>query len=275
MIRIYKLLAFALVILGSTNSCTDVVDVDVPNAGPRLVIEASINWEKGTAGEIQTIHLSQSTSFFDNTADVPVSGAFVSVIKNDDGAQFNFEDQNDGTYIATDFVPQIGQTYTLDIVYNGRTYTATETMKSVSEIDRIEQTLEGSGDEEEIQIKVFFNDPIDIENYYLGEFNSSVNPLVTLTSLSDEFTDGNENFIEFDNEELVEAATVDVSIYGISEGYYNFISILIQQSGEVDGPFQTIPVQLKGNCINPDDPDEEVLGYFRLSEVVKTSYTIQ
>ena len=275
MIRIYKLLAFALVILGSTNSCTDVVDVDVPNAGPRLVIEASINWEKGTAGEIQTIHLSQSTSFFDNTADVPVSGAFVSVIKNDDGAQFNFEDQNDGTYIATDFVPQIGQTYTLDIVYNGRTYTATETMKSVSEIDRIEQTLEGSGDEEEIQIKVFFNDPIDIENYYLGEFNSSVNPLVTLTSLSDEFTDGNENFIEFDNEELVEAATVDVSLYGISEGYYNFISILIQQSGEVDGPFQTIPVQLKGNCINPDDPDEEVLGYFRLSEVVKTSYTIQ
>ena len=98
---------------------------------------------------------------------------------------------------------------------------------------------------------------------------------MTLTSLSDEFTDGNENFIEFDNEELVAGATVGVNIYGISEAYYNFITILIEQSGETDGPFQTTPVQLKGNCINPNNPDEEVLGYFRLGEVVRTTYTIE
>ncbi|MEW7278239.1 DUF4249 domain-containing protein [Aquimarina sp. 2201CG1-2-11] len=272
--RTYKHIAF-LILIVFLNSCTDTVDVDVPNGGARLVVEASINWEKGTTGQTQTIKLSKTTAFFDNNPDIPVTGALVIVTKENDGLQFTFEDQNNGTYIATDFVPEIDQTYTLEILYNEQTYTATETLMSVTEINTIEQTIEGGGDEEEIQIKTFFDDPVNIENFYLGEFNSSVNPLLTLAALSDQFTDGNENFIEFDNEELVAGATVDVRIYGISESFYNYIDILIEQSGETDGPFQTTPAQLKGNCINPNNLNEEVLGYFRLSEVVISSYAIE
>ena len=98
-------------------------------------------------------------------------------------------------------------------------------------------------------------------------------PLRTLAELSDEFTDGNENFIEYDNENLVTGETVDIKLYGISERFYNYISILILQNDDA-GLFATTPVQLKGNCINPNNPDEEVLGYFRLSEVDQTSYII-
>ncbi|NMH89830.1 DUF4249 domain-containing protein [Flavivirga sp. Y03] len=261
--------------IGLFFSCTDTVNVDVPNGGSRLVVEASIIWEKGTSGQIQIIKLSESTAYFDNNPNVPVTGASVIVTKVNDGSQFVFEDQNNGDYITTNFVSEINESYTLEILYNGQTYTATETLMSVTEINDIEQTVEGGGDEEEIQLKVFFDDPINIDNYYLGEFNSSVNALLTLGVLSDEFTDGNENFIEYDNEDLIAGATVDVSIYGISESYYNYIDILISQSGgDGGGPFQTTPVQLKGNCINPNNPDEEVLGYFRLGEVVRTSYTI-
>ncbi|MEM9681004.1 MAG: DUF4249 domain-containing protein [Bacteroidota bacterium] len=273
--KTHQHIALVLILIGFLSSCTDTVDVDVPNGGARLVVEASINWEKGTSGQTQTIKLSESTAFFDSNPDIPVTGASVVVTKEDDGMQFIFVDQNNGNYITTNFIPEIDQSYTLDILYDGQTYTATETLMSVTEINDIEQTLEGAGDEEEIQIKVFFDDPANIDNYYLGEFNSSVNPLLTLTALSDQFTDGNENFIEFDNEELVTGATVDISIYGISEAYFNYIDILIEQSGETDGPFQTTPVQLKGNCINLNDPDEEVLGYFRLGEVVRTSYIIE
>jgi len=273
--RTYKHIALVLILIGFLNSCTDTVDVDVPNGGARLVVEASINWEKGTSGQTQTIKLSLSTAFFDSNPDVPVTGASVIVTKDDDGAQFVFDDQNNGDYITNNFEPEIDQPYTLEILYNGQTYVANETLMSVTEINNVEQTLEGDGDEEEIQIKVFFDDPATIENYYLGEFNSSVNPLLTLTALSDQFTDGNENFIEFDNEELVAEATVDISVYGISEAYFNYIDILIEQSGETDGPFQTTPVQLRGNCFNQNNSNEEVLGYFRLSEVVKTTYVIQ
>lgn len=271
----YKHIATTLIAIIVLSSCTDVVDVDVPDGGARLVIEASINWEKGTTGQTQTIKLSESTAFFDSNPNSPVTGAVVRVTKDDDGTQFVFADQNDGNYVTNNFEPVIGQSYTLEVEYNGQTYTATETLMAVTPINRIEQDVEGSGDEEEIQIKVYFDDPAGVENYYLGEFDSSVNALKTLWTFRDEFTDGNENFIEYDNEDLEPGATVEVSVFGISKAYYNFISILINQSGETDGPFQTTPVQLKGNCKNINNPDEEVLGYFRLGEVARTTYTIE
>jgi len=270
--HIYRSISFVLI--SFLISCTDTVDVDVPNAGSRLVIEASLNWEKGTSGQSQTIKLSESTGFFDSNTNVPVTGATVIVTKEDDGMQFIFQDLNNGDYLTTNFVPELNQEYSLEIQYNGQTYTATETLMSVPNINFVEQTIEGDMEEEEIQLKVFFDDPANIDNFYLGEFIPSNLPLLTLTELSDEFTDGNENFIEYDNEDLVAGVTVDINVYGISERYYNYISILIEQS-EDPGIFATIPVQLRGNCINVNNPNEEVLGYFRLGEVARTSYVIE
>lgn len=273
---IYKNVFFISIIIGLFNSCTDVVNVDVPNGGARLVVEASINWEKGTSGTNQTIKLSESTTYFSKNLNVPVTGASVTVTKNDDNTQFTFIDQNNGTYTTTNFEPVIGQSYTLNIQYNRQSYAATETLISVTEISKIEQAVEEGFSEDEIQLKIYFNDPANVDNYYLGEFNSTVNPVRYLRPLSDEFTDGNENFMEYDNEILDTGTSVAINLYGISENYYNYINILVQQSESIGGgPFQTTPVQLKGNCKNINNPNEEVLGYFRLSEVVRTNYTIE
>ncbi|MGS2738485.1 DUF4249 domain-containing protein [Sinomicrobium sp. M5D2P17] len=275
-INIYNKLGVLLIIIGLLNSCTDVIDVNVPNGGARLVVDASINWQKGTSGERQTIHLRESTAFFDNNPDVPVTGASVTVTKENDGSIFVFADQNNGSYTATDFVPELNASYTLEIFYNGNSYTATETLIAAPVINRVEQGIEGSGDDTEIQLQAFFDDPGDVENYYLGEFIPSNLPLPSLAVISDEFTDGNENFIENDNENYVAGATVGINVYGISQRYYDYINILVQQSGsDENGPFPTTPVQLKGNCTNVNDPNEEVLGYFRLGEFDTTSYTIE
>jgi hypothetical protein len=274
-VNIYNKLGVLLIIIGLLSSCTDVIDVNVPNGGARLVVEASINWQKGTLGETQTIYLRESTAFFDNNPDVPVTGASVTVTKVNDGSIFVFADQNNGNYTATDFVPELNASYTLEIHYNGNTYTATETLIAAPVINRVEQTVESSGDDTEIQLQVFFDDPGDVENYYLGEFAPSNLPLPSLAVINDEFTDGNENFIENDNENYVAGVTVGINVYGISRRYYDYLNILIQQSGSDEGgPFPTIPVQLKGNITNTNDPNEEVLGYFRLTEFDTTSYTL-
>jgi len=273
----YNLLGALLILLmGSLNSCTDVIDVNVPNAGARLVVDASIKWEKGTSGATQTIYLRESTAYFDKDPDVPVTGATVTVTKENDGSMVVFADQNNGSYRATDFVPELNASYTLEILYNGNNYTATETLIAAPDINRIEQSLEGSADDAEIQLQVFFDDPEAVENYYLGEFIPSNLPIPSLAVINDEFTDGNENFIENDNENYVAGATVDINLYGISQRYYDYLNIFIQQSGsDENGPFPTTPVQLKGNCTNVNDPNEEVLGFFRLGEFDTTSYTIE
>ena len=74
---IYKLLVALSLFMAS---CTDVIDLEVPEAPPRLVIEASIDWIKGTEGNEQVVKLSTSTAFFDNLQETPVQGAIVKVI---------------------------------------------------------------------------------------------------------------------------------------------------------------------------------------------------
>jgi hypothetical protein len=44
-------------------SCEEVIDVNL-NTGPKLVIEASINWLKGTSGMVQRIKLTTTTGYF-------------------------------------------------------------------------------------------------------------------------------------------------------------------------------------------------------------------
>ena len=148
-------------------SCEDVIDVDVNNAEPRLVIEASLDWEKGTAGNTQTIKLSMSSPYFSTEEDTSVSGATVTVTNTNSGAIFNFVDENDGSYTINNFVPVIGDTYHLDVSYNGENYEATETLMSVSDINSITQSIEGGFDDELLEVNVYFDDPEDEENHYL------------------------------------------------------------------------------------------------------------
>lgn len=270
-----KYLALILSISLALSSCTDVIDVDVPNGGARFVVEASINWEKGTVGNNQTIKLSTSTPYFSDNINDPVTGATVEVVNNSNNTSFSFTDQNNGEYTTSNFVPILNQSYTLNIEYNGQTYSASETLLPVSSINRVEQKTENFLGEDQIQVRVYFDDPAGEENCYIGEFKSSNEALTTLLAYRDEFTDGKENFILYSDEDLKKGNIVDINFYGVSRRYFNYMNRLIWQSGSGGGMFQVTPVQLKGNCKNINNPDEEVLGYFKLSQYVHENYTIK
>ena len=79
-------------------SCSDVIDVDVQEADSRLVIEASLDWEKGTTGNNQSIKLSKSTPYFDTTTNTSVTTATVKVVNNEDNSEFVFTHQGNGVY---------------------------------------------------------------------------------------------------------------------------------------------------------------------------------
>lgn len=272
--NIHQYICYLISLSFLLTSCTDVVDIDVPDGGSRLVVEASINWEKGSTGENQTIKLSTSTPYFENTTNTSVIGASVIVTNNNDGTNFVFTDQNNGEYTTTTFVPVLNQSYTLSILYNGETYTATETLLPVPDITHIEQDVQNFFGEDEIELNVFFNDPANEDNYYLGKFVQSNISLPSFEILDDRFSDGNETSLLYDNEDLEEGIIVDIYLYGISEMYYGFMKLLVEQSESDGNPFQATPAQLKGNCKNSNNPNEEVLGYFRLSEVSKISYIV-
>jgi hypothetical protein len=111
-------------------SCEDVINIDVPTSEPKLVIDASINWFKGTSGNQQEIKLTLSAPYFDEEIP-PANGAEI-IITDIHNNTFQFiEDGISGVYKNDTFIPEIEGTYNLNITYNNENYSAIETLKSV------------------------------------------------------------------------------------------------------------------------------------------------
>lgn len=264
-------------------SCEDVIDVEVQNDSERLVIEASLDWEKGTNGNNQSIELRKSTPFFDTTSNTPVTGASVKVTNDSNGDEFIFIDQNNGTYTTDAFVPIIDATYSLEIIYGAEVYTAKETLIEVPDITDLFQGTEDGFDDEILEAHVVFTDPPEEGNNYLFRYDFEDELLPELEVGDDEFINGNEIdwWIEIEEDEETDeieafqpGETVAIEMYAISTAYKNYIEILIEQMEGVD-LFSSTPVLVKGNCVNETNPDNYAHGYFRVTQVNKTSYTFE
>ncbi|WP_281323591.1 DUF4249 family protein [Flavobacterium aestivum] len=255
-------------------SCEEVIKVDTDTAPPRLAVEAAINWQKGSQGNIQTIKLTSTVNFFDPKIPA-VSGAVV-YIKNSSNTVFNFiETPNTGIYTCSNFVPVINETYTLTIISNGQTYTATETMRSVAPITKLVQNDNGGFTGKDIDVKAYYNDPADEENFYLYRYDYKNLKKVDYYADEDTYFNGNEFFSLTQNDSLVVGDKIDITHIGISKSYYNYMNIIIGLARQSGGPFQTTPSTAKGNIINQTKPENYPLGYFSVSEIDAKQYTIQ
>lgn len=256
-------------------SCEEVVDVDLDTAEPKLVIEAAINWQKGTSGNEQTIKLTTTTGYFENV--IPTVSNAIVYIENSHNEKFNFiEVKKTGRYVCINFKPVINEEYKLTVISLGNRYNATEILKSVAPITRIEQNNEGGISGTDIEVRAYYNDPANEDNYYL--YKSVYSNKVTSTFYVDEdkFFQGNEFFSNSDDEDLAKGDTVEITHYGISKQYYNYMSILVSIAGSnVGGPFQSPPATVKGNIINVTHKEIYPLGYFSLCETDTKKYLIE
>ncbi len=256
-------------------SCEDVIEVDLNTAPPKLVIDASLNWFKNTPGNEQEIKLTLTAPYFEDAVD-PATGAQVVVTKNGNDTFVFSEIDASGIYTTNSFIPEINATYDLTITYLNEVYTGTETLVSVVDLDFVEQNDDGGFSGEDTELKVFYTDPADEENYYFFEFINDIPEIPTLEVYKDEFTNGNQIFGFFTEDDLETGDDVTIRNYGISENFYDFMFILLQQNAaDGGGPFETQPATVRGNCINQTNPDNFPLGYFRASEVSELTYTLE
>src|SRR5690606_6745941 len=252
-------------------SCEEVVDVELETEDPRLVVEASINWSKETDGRLQRIILSQTTSYFESESS-PATGALV-YIENDQGQRYDFiEEANSGIYITDHFNAQENMSYTLIIQYQEQLFQGKENMITVTDLAYITQNDGTVFSNDYIELKAYFEDPADEENYYFYKFEAENDH--TINVIEDRLLNGNEMFAIFVSEELKQSEQVQVSLYGISKQYYNYMFTLISQSGESLGPFVTQPATVKGNIINMSNPENYALGYFRVSQEDTYTYVV-
>lgn len=256
-------------------SCEDKVNVALDTANPKLVIDATILWQKGTSGSNQTIKLTTTTDYYSNVIPT-VSGATV-YVTNSSNTVFTFtETPNTGEYVCTNFVPVINENYTLTIQYLGQTYTATDKLLATPTIDSVQQTTVQGFSGDVIQVKFFYQDNGLEDNNYLIGVKNSTKAIPEFGVLKDKFFQGNQMFGFYSDDKLKAGDQLFFSLEGISTRYFNYMEKLLNIAGSGGGsPFATPPATLRGNIINQTDENEYPLGYFHLSEIDTRNYVVQ
>ncbi|TDN88681.1 uncharacterized protein DUF4249 [Salegentibacter sp. 24] len=258
----------------SLSSCEEVIELDLKESKPRLVIDASLIWYLDTSGNNQEIILSKTTGFYEEEIN-PVTDAEV-VVETINGERFIFTHQEQGIYTNTNFNPVFEKDYTLEIIYQDEIYTSSSSFVPASGIDYIAQNSEGGFTREDLEVEVYFTDPVDENNFYLFNFRNISESKISLEIYEDEFTNGNQVSVSYSNEELMENDEIHITMEGISPAFYQYLFILRSQGGNNGGgPFQSQPATVKGNIVNETNPENYPFGYFRLSQADSTTYIVQ
>jgi hypothetical protein len=174
--------------------CEKVINVDLNEAAPRIVIEGLITDRRGP----YIITVSKSASYFSESLPVSVTGAKV-VITDDFGNIDSLKEIMPGTYMTGRIRGSIGRVYTLKVISDGQVYEATSAMMSHVSIDSLKLVksqydyfdLNGhSQTETHLDIHCFFRDPLE-KNYYRVRVykNDSINT-ESYRLYDDQYTNG-------------------------------------------------------------------------------------
>lgn len=270
---INKALALLTLLLAlSFTSCEDVVNLDLETGETRLVIDAEIMWKKGTDGKEQTIKISKTAPYYNNTTP-KVSGAQVRV-ENSNGDVFTFNETEAGVYKCTNFVPVIDMDYKLFIEAEGKSFTATEKLTSVVPINKVEQALVPDfGGEDVIELTFYYTDPADQVNFYITDYQSEFLIFPEYEITNDEFYNGNTISTRFSDEDMKAGNTVKITHRGVSKNFFNYMKLILEASSS--NPFSVPPGNIRGNILNTNNANDYALGYFRLCEADQVSYLVK
>jgi len=154
-------IVISLVILIAT-SCTKVIDLKLGNVTGQLVIEGNITNLFGT----QVVKLSQNVPFTSTNTYPAVTGASV-IINDSRGNTYPLTESTPGTYTLNSFAGRSGNSYTMTVLTNGNTYTATSQMPLFTNLDSITtRPNEFKSSMNRREVTVHFADRAGIANQY-------------------------------------------------------------------------------------------------------------
>jgi hypothetical protein len=284
---------FALAALTLT-SCEDVINLDTANGPAQLVVDG---WLTNQPGQ-QTITLSRSGAYFDNSAPKPVTGALVTVT-DDKGKVYTFEDADgDGKYVwgktNADTLGHVGRTYSLKVVNGTDIFTAKSELKRVPTVDSVvyrhekwpfepdkgpregyvaqfyARDLEGIGDtywiKPVIRGKAVVDKGENISIAYDAAFGAGApsDGLIFILPLRESIT----------TDSLYSAgAEIGVELHSITYEAFEFLKQVSEQAAN-GGLFATPIANVRSNVVNADPNGPKALGFFSASAVSRKETVI-
>lgn len=253
-----KLKSLVIILLSSVailiSSCERVIDLDLDEAKPVLVIEAMVTDTTAT----QVVRLTTSIPFTESNTFPAVSGATVTLSESDGRTYTLAEDAfSPGTYRLRNLRGKPLNTYTLLVMTGGEEYTATSAMPKPVRLDSLGIVRTQFFNEEILSVNVFYDDPPDTANFY--RFIVTVNGRVSdnVYVANDDFNDGKTVSLDLgdpDDDDLKPGDLVEVEMQSIDEAVYRYFDGLSQNENR--GGASTTPANPVSNLSNG------ALGYF-------------
>lgn len=265
-------------------ACEKIVEVELPDENPRLVIESQITTQK----DLWKVRVTSSQAYFNQNDAEAIANAVVS-IEGTDGQNVVLSHSDTGMFVSADSLTcSIGESYTLRVDYGGQSYSATEMVKGGFPLDTIASYfLPDNNGFIPAGIYVFIQGTENPEpgDYYL--FKAYRNDTLISTQVdSDEF--GSVSYLNenFDSRQilaelalgktprpfpfLVEPGdSVRIEQFAITREYYQFIIDLDAQRGRSGTPFDPPPANPNNNISNGG------LGYFSVAHKEQGDILIQ
>lgn len=239
--------ACLLVITSLLSGCMKIIDVDLKNSDPQLVVEGIV-----TNSSPASVTISKSVPFSTSNNFPPVSGAIVRVA-DDAGGEYALTETSTGNYVNNALVGVEGRTYNLTISLNGKEYKSSSTMPSQVNMDTILLEQIAFITENIWIVKPKYTDPPGFGNYYrfIEKINNVRNP--TIWVWDDKLSNNGVStrpLIQGDSTIKLND-TIEVEMQCIDRNIFRYFSAL--QS-------------LQDNSTTPANPDTNitggVLGYF-------------
>ena len=272
------ILALAGVTLVLFSGCEDVIELDLPDGEPQLVVDG---WLTDQPGE-KVVRLRYSANYF---SDAPTPAATGALVWLHDALgpvdTLREEPLGSGDY-KTGYVGRAGQTYTLYIrLPNGESYASMpQVLKEVPKIDSIYARFkeETPVQDEGYYVSIDTKEPAGVGDFYRwrlyinGEYQND--PFDILVA-SDEFVDGNP-IIDFEvaTKPAQLGDTVRIEQMTISREAFDFLTQVQIQTAFVGSLFDTPPAPIPSNIKNLTDPSTEALGFFGVSGLTAAELVI-
>lgn len=264
------------IVLGLTN-CTERIDLDLnKNEHQRLVVDGWFT----SVPQAHTVRLTLTTDYFKNESAPKATGAIVTI--SDGTTTITLNEQSPGIYqTAPDVKGEPGKTYTLEIDYNGETYTSSSYMNRVPPIDSLAYKI----DEEEIdnpdedndgklwyELLFYAQEPKGPgDHYYFKAFINGDSQSDTLRNngfVNDDLVDGSYiDGISYDFFEVNEGDSIAAEMLSISKEAFEYFNAVMLETDYRGSIFDSPPANIPTNISNG------ALGFFSAS-AVSTSYVI-
>lgn len=222
------LLPVLLCLLGFI-SCQKVIDVDLNDKSPGVVVEGRVIF----GDTIQRVKITKTLNFDESIAYPTVNNAIVSVIDNlGNGGTYTLV--SDGNYELVNYPVYEGRTYTLTVSIDGVTYVASSTCPTAVDLPVLYIAEFVFASDTFRAVLPLYTDPAGESNYYFFDLFDNNEKAEGVFVQDDQFSDGGVNTQPLFGESFEPGDEIKVDMYCIDKPvwtYFNQLSVNTNGSG--------------------------------------------